>query len=82
MNRQRSIEEGWREKQRQRSSRLFGGRFCSIPCRTSYFASVGLEEMVEFILFFQIDEGVAIAALSAASWREKHMYTGNMQESS
>ena len=45
------IEEGWREKQRQRSSRLFGGRIYSIPCRASCFASVDLEEMVEFILF-------------------------------
>ena len=40
-----------------------GGRFGSILCRTSCFASVGLEEMVEFILFFQIDRGkIACAA--------------------
>ena len=34
-----------------------GGRIYSIPCRASCFALVGdgLEETVEFILFFQID---------------------------
>ena len=39
-----AIKEGWRQKQKQRSSRLFGGRIYSIPCRASCFASVDLEE--------------------------------------
>ena len=43
-----------------------GGRFGSILCRTSCFASVGLEEMVEFILFFQIDRGKT--ACAARKW--------------
>ena len=34
-----------------------GGRFYTIPCRASYFASVGLKETVESILSFQIDRG-------------------------
>ena len=38
------IKEGWRQKQRQRSSRLFGGKIYSIPCRTSCFASVDLNK--------------------------------------
>ena len=46
------IEEGWREKQRQRSSCLFGGQNLSIPCHISCFAPVDLEERVEFIRFF------------------------------
>ena len=46
------IEEGWRAKQRQRSSRLFGGRNCLIPCRTTCFSLVGLEEQDEFNRFF------------------------------
>ena len=41
------IEEGFKQKPRQRSSRLFGGQ---IPCRASYFTSVVLKETVEFIL--------------------------------
>ena len=41
-------EEGLKQKARQRSSRLFGGRICSIPCRASGFASVYLEETVKF----------------------------------
>ena len=32
------IEEEWRQKQRQWSSRLFGGRIYWILSRTSYFA--------------------------------------------
>ena len=32
------IEEGWREKQRQRSSRPFCGPIYSISCRASCFA--------------------------------------------
>ena len=51
------IEEGWREKPRQRSSHLFGDRIYSVPYRASCFASVDLEEKVEFILFFQLDQG-------------------------
>ena len=43
------IGEGWREKQRQRSSRLFGGRMYSIPCRAICFALVDLWETVEEI---------------------------------
>ena len=49
-----TIEEGWREKLRQRSSSLFGeggggGKIFTIFCRTSWFASVNLEEKVEII---------------------------------
>ena len=40
----------------------FGGRFCSIPSRTSCFASIGLEETVEFILFLKIDRGNTASA--------------------
>ena len=43
-----SMEEGWRQKQRQRSSHLFGGA-------ESIQILVDLVEKVEFILFFQID---------------------------
>ena len=43
-----TIEEGWGQKPRQRSSRLIGGgEICSISCRASSFASVYLEETVE-----------------------------------
>ena len=48
--------EGLRQKQRQRSSRLWGGggRFCSIPCCTSCcLVSVDLEEQDEFNRFFR-----------------------------
>ena len=38
------------------------GRLCSIPFRASCFVSVGLEETVEFILFFQIDRGKTASA--------------------
>ena len=50
------IEEGWRQKRRQRSSRLFVGQnlFNSLP-HYGCFALVYLEEQVEFILIFQID---------------------------
>ena len=44
-----------REKQRQRSSPLFGGRNYSIPCRASCYASVDLEEKVAFILHVALD---------------------------
>ena len=49
-----TIEEGFKQKPRQRSSRLFGGQ---LLCRASYFALVVLKEMVEIILFFQNDRG-------------------------
>ena len=60
------IEEGWGQKPRQRSSRLLGGRTCSISCRASCFAAVDLEETVEFMLFFQIDRGKIVSA--ARKW--------------
>ena len=49
-------KDGARSKGKGRRVCL-GGRICSISCRASCFASVDLEEKVEFILFFQIDEG-------------------------
>ena len=49
-----TIEEGFKQKPRQRSSRLFGGQ---LLCRASYFALVVLKEMVQIILFFQNDRG-------------------------
>ena len=55
-------EEGWREKVRQRSLLGLEGRICSILCSDSRFASVGLEETVEFILFFQIHLGKTASA--------------------
>ena len=63
-----TIEEGWRTKQRQRSSRLLGGQksFNSLPCYSSCFVSVDMQEKVEFILFFQIDRGKTASA--ARNW--------------
>ena len=50
-----SIEEGQRQKKRQRQLLLFGGNtfFNSLPCY-SYFAMDDFEEQDEFIPFFQI----------------------------
>ena len=45
-------EEGLNQKTRQRSLRLFGGQN---TCRASCFASVQLEQTVEFNSLFQID---------------------------
>ena len=49
-----SIEEGWRKKQRQRSSRLFGGQnlFNSLPRQLFCFGRFG--RIVLFNLFFYI----------------------------
>ena len=38
------IEEGFKQKKRQRSSLLFGGRIYSIPCRASHFTPGRFEE--------------------------------------
>ena len=49
-----AIEEGWRQKKRQRLPR---GRICTILCLARYFAQEDFEdfeEYDEFILFFQI----------------------------
>ena len=46
------IEEGLNQKTRQRSLRLFGGQN---SCSASCFASVYLEQTVEFNCLFQID---------------------------
>ena len=54
-HRVRGIKEGWKQKASQRSSRRFGGKICSIPCRARCFGSVDLKETVEFNRFFQID---------------------------
>ena len=54
-----SIEEGFKLKPRQRSSRLFGGQ---IPCRTSYFASVVLKAQDDFNRFFQNNRGKIVSA--------------------
>ena len=56
------LEEGWREKQRQRSSPLFGGQILFNSLTASCFASVGLEETFEFIPFFQIVRGKTASA--------------------
>ena len=60
----RSIEEEeWREKQRQRSSRLFGGAdFIQFLAALASFALVNLEDKVEYILFFQIDRDKTASA--------------------
>ena len=42
------------------------GKIYPIPCRASCFASVNLEETVEFILFLQIDRGKTVSA--ARNW--------------
>ena len=42
------------------------GKICSIPCRTSCFASVDLKEKDEFNLFFKIDRGKIASA--ARNW--------------
>ena len=49
-----TVVEGWREKQKQRSSRLFGDKLYSIPCGASCFGSVHLEEKDEFILLLWV----------------------------
>ena len=45
---------------------VWGRIALAIPCRASCFASVDLEENVEFILFFQIDRGKIASA--ARNW--------------
>ena len=66
------IEERWREKPRQRLSHLFGDRIYSVPYRASCFASVDLEEKVEFILFFQIDNAITrVVQRMDKNWRSK-----------
>ena len=64
------IEEGWKQKTRQRSSRLFGGQHLLIKflaaLSASCFASVYLEETVEFILFSQSKRGKT--AYAARNW--------------
>ena len=63
-----NTEEGWRQKQCQRSSRLFN---CSIPCEASCFASVDLKEKDEFNLlspsFFYDDESDHVVLQDSSS---------------
>ena len=59
---QQPIEEGWREKQRQRSSPLFGGRIFLTSCRGRCFVSVDLEEKDELQVLYQIDRGKTASA--------------------
>ena len=49
------IEEGWKQKQRQRLLCLFGGKICSIPCCANCFVLVNMIEKVDFNRFFQIN---------------------------
>ena len=62
----KGIEEGWREKQRQKLLRLFGGQNLFNSLRRYLFAWVALEEKDEFNRFFQIDRDKTASA--ARNW--------------
>ena len=61
-----SIGEGWIRRQRQRSLHLFVGQNVLNFLRAGCFASVYLEERVQFNRFFQIDRGKTASA--ARNW--------------
>ena len=58
-----AIEDGWRQKQRQRSSRLFReAEFVQFLAALAVLPRFDLEETVELILFFEIDRGKTASA--------------------